>query len=95
MPVNRNATIVTEILLEIYMELALLVVPKRNASKRHILLAKIAAIVVVIGIFALVIWGVGLIADHNNLWGVLPITIAAFISLVQIIAGIVLYKKHH
>ena len=77
------------------MELMFLVVPEKNASKKHILLAKIVAIVVVLGIFALVIWGAVLIADHNNLWGVLPIAIAAFISLAQIIAGIVLYKKHH
>ena len=87
--------IVIEILLEIYMELMFLVVPEKNASKKHIWIAKIAAIAVVLGIFALVIWGAVLILDYNNLWGILPITIAGAISLAQIIAGIVLYKKHH
>ena len=87
--------IVIEILLEIYMELMFLVVPEKNASKKHIWIAKIAAIAVVLGIFALVIWGAVLILDYNNLWGILPITIAGAISLTQIIAGIVLYKKHH
>ena len=87
--------IVIEILLEIYMELMLLVIPEKNATKKHIWIAKIMAILVVFGIFALVIWGGVLIVDHNNLWGILPIAIAIVISLAQIIAGIVLYKKHH
>ena len=87
--------IVIEILLEIYMELMLLVVPEKNAGKKQIWIAKIAAIAVVFGIFALVIWGAVLILDHNNLWGLLPITVAVALSMAQIIAGIVLYKKHH
>lgn len=87
--------LVIEILLEIYMELMFLVIPKKNASKKTILLAKIAAIVVVFCIFALVIWGAVLIVDHNNLWGILPIAIAVFISLAQIVAGFILFKKHH
>ena len=77
------------------MELMLLVVPEKNAGKKQIRIAKIAAIAVVFGIFALVIWGAVLILDHNNLWGILPITVAVALSMAQIIAGIVLYKKHH
>lgn len=73
----------------------LLVVPEKNATKKHIWIAKITAILVVLGIFALVIWGGVLLADYNDLWGLVPIAIAAAISLAQIIAGIVLYKKHH
>ena len=87
--------VVIEILLEIYMELMLLVVPEKNAGKKQIWIAKIAAIAVVFGIFVLVIWGAVLILDHNNLWGILPITVAVALSMAQIIAGIVLYKKHH
>lgn len=87
--------IVIEILLEIYMELMLLVIPEKNATKKHIWISKITAILVVLGIFALVIWGGVLIVDHNNLWGIFPIAVAVVISLAQIIAGIVLYKKHH
>jgi hypothetical protein len=86
---------IIEILLEVYMELMFLVVPEKNASKKHIWIAKIAAILVVLGIFALVIWGGVLIADHNNLWGMIPIAVAVVISLAQIIAGIMLYKNHH
>ena len=87
--------LVIEILLEIYMELMFLVIPEKNASKKHIWIAKITAVSVVLGIFALVIWGGVLIVDHNNLWGVFPIAVAVVTSLAQIIAGIILYKKHH
>lgn len=87
--------IVIEILLEIYMALMFLVVPEKNASKKHIWAAKIMAVLVVFGIFALVIWGGVLIADQHNLWGILPISIAAVLSIIQIVAGIVLFKKHH
>lgn len=87
--------IVIEILLGIYMELMLLVIPEKNASKKHIWIAKIMAILVVLGIFALVIWGGVLIADYHNMWGVVPIAIAVVLSFAQIIAGILLFKKHH
>ena len=87
--------IVVAIVLEIYMELMFLIVPEKNASKKHIWIAKITAVLVVLGIFALVIWGGVLIADYNNLWGIVPIVIAIVLSLLQIIAGIILFKKHH
>lgn len=87
--------VVIEILLEVYMELMFLVIPEKNASKKHIWIAKIAAILVVLGIFALVIWGGVLIADYNNLWGIAPIMVALALSLAQIVAGILLFKKHH
>lgn len=87
--------IVIEILLEIYMELMFLVVPEENVSKKHVFLAKIVAIGVTLGTFALAIWGAVLITDYNNPWGIVPIAIAILLSLCQIIAGIVLYKKHH
>lgn len=84
-----------EIVIELYMELMLLVVPEKNTTKKHIWIAKITAITVVLGVFALVIWGGVLIADYGNLWGILPIAVAVVIYLAQIVAGIVLYKKHH
>lgn len=87
--------IVIEILLEIYMELMLLVIPEKNVSKKHIWLAKVLLILAVLGILALFVWGIVLIADYNDLRGIIPIAIAAALSLAQIIAGIVLYQKHH
>ena len=87
--------IVVEIFLEIYMELMFLVVPEKNVSKKHIRIAKIVAIIVVFGIFALAIWGAVLIADDHNMWGIVPIAIAAVLSIIQIVAGIVLFKRYH
>ena len=87
--------IVIEILLEIYMELMFLVIPEKNASKKHILIAKIAAVLAVLGIFALAIWGAVLMIDHGDLRGLIPIAVALILSLAQIIAGVVLFKKHH
>ena len=86
---------VLELLLEIYMELMLLIVPEKNVSKRHIRIAKIAAVCVLVGLIVLVIWGVSLIVDKQNMLGIVPIVIAIVISLAQIVAGIILYKKHH
>jgi len=87
--------IVIEILLELYVAMMLLIVPEKNVSKKHIWVAKIAAILVLLGIFALVIWGGVLIAEYHNLWGIVPILIAVVLSLIQIVAGIILYKKRH
>ena len=87
--------IVIEIFLELYMELMLLVIPEKNAGKKHIRMAKIAAIVVVVCVIALAIWGAVLIADYGNMWGVVPIAVAAALSVVQIVAGVALFKKHH
>lgn len=86
---------VIEIIIEIYMELMLLVVPEKNVSKKHIITAKVIAVAVVIAVIALLIWGMVLIIDMQNLWGLVPVCAAVAISLAQIIAGIVLFKKHH
>ena len=91
----RFMDIVIEVLLEIYVELMMLIVPEKNVSKKHKLIAKIIAVLVVIGIFVLVIWGASLIIDHNNLWGIAPISAGVIISLIQVIVGIILYKKNH
>ena len=87
--------IIIEIFIEIYMELMLLIVPEKNLTKKHILIAKIVAIIVLIGLFALVLWGVYLISDKNNMLGLLPITAAAVFSVIQIVLGIVLYNRNH
>lgn len=87
--------ILVEILLEVYMELMLLIVPEKNVTKKHRICAKVFAIAVLLGIIALFVWGIVLIVDYRNLWGILPITIASVFSLFQIIAGIVFYKKNH
>ena len=87
--------VIVEIFLEVYIELMMLIVPEKNFGKKHIFIAKLAAILILLGVFALIIWGAILIGDYGNLWGIAPIGAAFVISSVQITLGIILYKKHH
>ena len=87
--------LLAEILLEVYCELMFLVIPEKNRSKKYIWISKIIAVVALLTVIILAIWGIVLISDYNNIWGIAPIATAIVISLVQIIAGIVLYKKNH
>ena len=84
-----------EILFEVYGELMFLIIPEKRMNKKYVIIAKAIAVLVFIGVIALVLWGAILISDYNNLIGIVPISIAVVISLAQIIAGIVLFKKHH
>ncbi len=85
--------IIVEILLEVYMELMLLILPEKAASRRFLIMAKLFAVLMLVGIFALVIWGAVLIGDYGNMLGIIPIVIAAIISIFQITAGIILHLK--
>ena len=87
--------ILFEILFEVYGELMLLIVPGKGTDKKFRVISKIIAIVVVFGVIALALWGVCLIFDKENLLGIIPLAFAVVISLFQIVAGIILYKKNH
>ena len=87
--------LLTEILFEVYGELMFIIVPNKRMNKKYVLITKIISILVFIGVIALILWGTILISNYNNLIGILPISIAIIISLIQIIAGIILLKKHH
>lgn len=87
--------IIVEIFLEVYMELMLLIAPERGRTKQYVFFAKLLAVTVLLAVLALVIWGAILIGDYGNLLGIIPITAATVISVVQIVAGIVLYNKNH
>lgn len=84
-----------EIFLEIYLEMMFLIVPEKNISKKHQIIAKIVAVCIMLGLIVLAVWGVILIVDYNNLLGIIPISAAVIVSLIQIIAGWMLYKKNH
>ena len=85
-----------EFLLEIYMELMFLVVPReKKGNKKYKVIATLIAIAVLLGVIALALWGAVLISNYKNPIGIIPIAIAAVISLSQIIAGFVLYDKNH
>lgn len=87
--------LLAEILFEVYGELMFLIIPDKRLNKKYVIVTKIIAVLVFIGVLSLAIWGVVLISEYNNLAGIVPISIAAVISLLQIVAGIVLFKKHH
>ena len=87
--------ILFEILFEGYAELMFLIVPEKRTSKKHLIISKVVAIVVFLAVIALFVWGIILIADYNNLVGIVPISFAAVISLVQITLGIVMFVKNH
>ena len=84
-----------EMLFDIYGELMLLIVPEKGRSSRYRLLAKLVAVLMLLGVLALAFWGIVLIVDRQNLAGIAPLTVAVLISLAQIVAGILLFKRNH
>jgi len=84
-----------EIILELYGELMFLIVPEKNADKKKTILTKVLAATFFLISVALAFWGIVLLADNHNLIGILPLSLAILFSLVQIIAGIILYNKNH
>lgn len=87
--------IIAEILIELYGELMFLIIPEKRLGKTYTAVVKITAVTVFLGVIALVIWGGVLIWERGNLLGIIPLSVGVLISLAQIIAGIILYKKHH
>ncbi len=87
--------LLAEILFEVYGELMFLIIPEKRMNKKYVIVAKTVAVLVFLGVIALALWGVVLISEYNDLIGIVPISIAALVSLAQITAGIVLFKKHH
>ena len=87
--------LLAEILLEVYFELLVLFIPEDRLSHRHRILAKVVAVIVFLGTLALAFWGACLILTEENPIGILPISIAVAIALIQIIGGILLYRKHN
>lgn len=83
-----------EIIFEIYVELMMYIVPEEKVtSKKYKIITVLFALLVLLGVFALFIWGCVLISDYNNKLGVIPIIIAIIISIAQIIAGLILHDK--
>ncbi len=80
--------ILIEVLLDIYMELMFLIIPEEKRTKKHILIVKIIAVLVTVGILALGVWGLVWIIDDKKPWGWLPLGIAILLSVIQIAFGI-------
>ncbi len=84
--------IIFEILIEIYMELMMLVVPEeKKTKKRYRILAVIIALIGIAATIASLAYGLHLIIDKDNLIGIMPIVIAVLLSLAQITAGIIIH----
>ncbi len=83
-----------EFLIELYMELMFLIVPEKYINEKFRPIAVTIAIVGLVGVIALVLWGFSLV-DRGHNWGAFLIAAGVILSLAQIIAGILLYKKNH
>ena len=85
-----------ECIVGLYMELMMLMVPERGeAPKKYRKTVLIIAVTVLLSVIALFTWGAILLTDYNNNLGYIPIAIALVISIAQIVAGFVLYKKRN
>ena len=85
-----------EFIVGFYMELMMLMVPERGeAPKKYRKTVLAIAVTVLLSVMALFIWGAILLTDYNNHLGYIPIVIALVISVAQIVAGFVLYKKRN
>ena len=86
--------IVFEILLEIYAELMMLIVPEKCSPTNRIRRAKIFVVCILILLLILLIWKIALFSDpQNRIWGIAPISIFILFPAIQIIAGIILYRR--
>ena len=87
--------ILIEVVLDLYLELMVMIVPEKNVTKGMRVLAIIIAIVFAFGLPALFLFGASLLFEQNTVWGLILMIVSAVLVLAQIIASIVLYKKHH
>lgn len=87
--------IVIDILLEIYMELMMLIVPEEKRGKKHYRIATVIAVLCMLGIMALGVWGIVWIAEYDNMLGLIPLTFALLLSVAQIVLGVILFIKRN
>ena len=83
--------ILGEIFIEVYLELMMLIVPESKVNKGLQIAAKIFAILMIILLIASLVIGASLIEKGDTVMGITFISVAAALSLVQIILGIVFY----
>ncbi|MBQ7340217.1 MAG: hypothetical protein IJW43_05135 [Clostridia bacterium] len=86
--------LLVEIILEVYMELMLLVVPEeKTITKKHRIIVGIIALIITFGVLALGVWGGVLVFEMGRLIGIIPLGLAIIISILQIVFGIILHNK--
>ena len=87
---------VMEILMAVYLELMMLIVPdmgKTKRNKRKKIIAGILAIVSALGCIALFLVGAGFAMDGNDGWGMFFILLSISISAIQILYGIIAWSR--
>ena len=84
---------VFEILLEVYLEFMLLIVPEEKAAskkyRRICFFIAVSGLLLVLGLFVCAVILIG----NERESGLIPLFVAIVLSIVQIVAGIVLYTK--
>ena len=85
--------ILFEVLIEIFMELMLLLVPKERLTKKHRVIALISACIFSIAVLGIFFLGLVLIFECNDMIGFIPVVLAIAITAVQIGFGIRSYFK--
>jgi uncharacterized membrane protein len=84
---------VMEILMAVYLELMMLIVPDMGNTKRKKIIAGILAIVSALGCIALFLVGTGFAMDGNDEWGMFFILLSISISAIQILYGIIAWSR--
>ena len=85
--------IIFEVLFEMYLELMMFAVPEGKFKSKKA--REIVGTIMTISLFAIIalfIWGCYLVGDRDSKLGIIPITVAIVLSIVQIIVGFVLHK---
>ena len=90
---GETMEIIFEILFGVYLELMMFAVPegKFKSKKARVIVGTVMTISL-LAIFALFIWGCYLVSARDSKLGVIPITAAIVLSIVQIIVGFALHK---
>lgn len=84
---------VMEILMEVYLELMMLIVPDMGNTKRKKIIAGILAIASALGCIALFLMGAGFAMDGNDGWGMFFILLSISLSAIQILYGIIAWSR--
>ncbi len=85
--------VIFEFLFEIYLEMMMFIVPEDKANKYR-WVAKLVGVIMIFVVIVLFVLGGCLVFDHGKMIGWLPMSLAALLSLAQIIAGFIVQSKN-
>lgn len=88
------AEFIVEFFLDIYMELVSHLLKRERLTRGQRVLATVLAVLVALSVLFLAFWGLYLLVEAGDLFGLVPLLIAVAVSGVQITAALVLRKKN-